>query len=423
MAKALLLLSCLFSASILVAQQTSASDTGTPSPQAPASSAPSLTGQVTGRVICGDTDAPGRFASVQLIPEKPEAFNVSALAAFGKSPDFAKALNTMMGALTKGSNLSVLTGLDGTFALDKVPAGTYYAVATLSGYESPLNQFSQAERLKAEDATLKAIEGASPKLVVQPNVAGHVELRLERGASLSGRIRYDDGSPAPGVTPILMLQQKDGTWKELTPSASPQMTDDRGQFRFSGLPTGKFAVKAALPTSQASLGIGTGSLAMHLNTGDALIVYSGGATRAKEIKPIEVGTGDDVDGIELVFPLSGLHTLVGSVLVKQDGHAVNSGTVVLLDSDTKAAVRTAMLDAEGKFRLNYILDGQYALKVSGAADIEAPAEISDLGRLLGAKPLKTYADVEVPVVVKSDLPALILQVSEPPKTASTNSSN
>jgi hypothetical protein len=49
----------LFATSLAAAQQSA--------PSAP----PALTGQVTGRVICGDTDAPGRFAGVQLIAEHP----------------------------------------------------------------------------------------------------------------------------------------------------------------------------------------------------------------------------------------------------------------------------------------------------------------------------------------------------------------
>jgi hypothetical protein len=62
-----------------------------------------------------------------------------------------------MTAMMKGSNLSAITGLDGSFSLDKAPPGTYYVVAQLPGYLSPLSQLSMAERMKADDATLKTV--------------------------------------------------------------------------------------------------------------------------------------------------------------------------------------------------------------------------------------------------------------------------
>ena len=165
---------------------------------------------------------------------------------------------------------------------------------------------------------MKSVEDLAQKIVVQASQAAHVDLRLERGATLSGSVRYDDGSPAPGVTPILMEQQTDGKWKELSTSLLPSTTDDRGHYRFYGLAPGKYAVKATLPTIQASTGLGTGPgmVSLHMNTGDALVVYSGGALREKDVKPVEVGKGDDTDGIDVIFPLSDLHVVSGTVVAK-----------------------------------------------------------------------------------------------------------
>jgi hypothetical protein len=152
--------------------------------------------QVSGRVTCGDTGQPARFASVQLIAEQPNKDPLIDPASMGKNPDFQKAMAQAMTAMMKGSNLSTITGLDGSFSLDKVPPGTYYVVAQLPGYLSPLTQFSMMERMKADEATLKAVKETAEKIVLAPNQPAHVDLRIERGASLSGVVRYDDGSPA-----------------------------------------------------------------------------------------------------------------------------------------------------------------------------------------------------------------------------------
>lgn len=391
-----------------------------PAPEAPAT----VFGRVTGRVICGDTDQPGRFATVQLISDKPSTNAFAGMQGISKTPGMERVLTAVLSTMFKGSGLSGLTGLDGSFTLDKVPVGTYYVVAQLPGYQSPLSQFSQMERMKSSPETLKAVEAEAEKIIVQANQPARVELRLERGASLSGTVQYDDGSPAPGVTPVLMSRDSEGKWKDLALALVPTPTDDRGHFRFYGLLPGKYAVKAALPTTQASVGLGPQSLGMHMNMGDALVVYSGGVLRQKDIKPIEVGSGDAIDDVQVTFPLSDLHKITGTVVAKSDGHPVNAGTVTLLDPDTKVSERMAMIGRDGTFQFNYVPDGQYTLQVSGAADTESrtPADTggfteSDVARILNSKVIKSYGSLEQPLALKGDAPDLTLQV--PDRSAAT----
>jgi hypothetical protein len=317
----------------------------------------------------------------------------------------------------KGSNLSTITGLDGTFSLDKVPPGTYYVAAQLPGYLSPLTGVSQMDRMKADDATLKAVESAAEKIVVQPNQSARVDLRLERGASIAGIVRYDDGSPASGVNPILMSMGKDGKWKELGPTGVlPVTTDDRGHYRIYGILAGKYAVKAALPTTQAMVGLGAGGVSLHMNMGDALLVYSGGALREKDVKPIELSAGAEIEGIDIIFPLDNLRTVSGQVVAKADNHAIDAGTVSLTDSETKTALRSAMIGQDGDFRFNYVPDGQYVLHVAGAADTDKSAGSdgsNDFARMMNAKTVKSYGSAELPLTLKdADQTSLSIQVPD-----------
>lgn len=372
-------------------------------------------GQVTGQVFCQDTGLPARFAAVRLVPEKPQQNPaIASAAALQKNVDFAKLMAKAMAEGMKGSNLATVTGMDGNFALDKVPPGTYYLIAQLPGYLSPLSGLSEAERMKANADTVATVQSVAQKIVVAGGASTSVNLSLERGATLSGKVTYDDGSPAPAVMPMLLMQQKDGKWKELSLlSMLPAITDDRGQFRFFGLPAGKYAVKATLPVSQAVAGLG--SVSAHMNLEDALVVYQGGALRQKDLKPIEVGDGDRRDGIEVIFPVNGLRSISGSVVAMFDKHPVNSGTVELQDPDTKTAMRTAMVGQDGTFKLSYVPDGSYVLKVT-AADTEqksgeAPAT-SDFGRMLNSKIIRSYGAAEIPLLLTGDVNGIVFQVPD-----------
>jgi hypothetical protein len=386
------------------------------------SGAAAPSGQVSGHVTCADTGQPARFATVQLIAEHPNQDPLIDPATLGKNPDVGKAMAQAMAAMMKGSNLSAITGLDGSFSLDKVPPGTYYVVAQYPGYLSPLSQFSMAERMRADDATLKAVKETAEKVVLASNQPAHVELRIERGASLSGVVHYDDGSPAPGVAPMLLKLQDDGKWKPIGPNGViPGISDDRGRYRISGIAGGKYALKAALPTTQTSIGMGggAGSVSFHMNMGDALEVYSGGVLREKDVKPIEVGPGADVDGIDIIFPLDNLHVVSGSVVAKADGHAVNAGMITLMDSDGKTTMRSGMVEQDGTFKLNYIPEGQYVLHATGASDMDqstmpsGPANpLSALNMLSKSKVLKSYGDGDLPITVKGDSTGLSIQVPD-----------
>lgn len=382
---------------------------------APASQA-AQTGQVMGHVVCGDTDQPARFATVQLISEHPPATTTFDYEKLAKEEDPEKAIGKAMAAVMKGgnSNLSAVTTLDGGFTLDKVSPGVYWVVAQFPGYLSPLSQLSPMERARASADALKAVQASAEKIEVQPNQSIRVDVRLERGAAISGTVRYDDGSPAPGVTPMLMLMGKDGKWKDAgVVSGMPASSDDEGRYRIAGLLPGKYAVKAFLPTTQVSAGLGV-MPSIHTSMGDMLLVYSG-ALHEKDIKPVEVGSGDEVGGVDVVFPIDNLHSVAGSVVAKTDGHAVNSGFISLVDSDTKTQVRGTGIEQDGSFRLNYVLEGQYVLKTAGAADTETSGNDGSSGfsGFIGhGKVLKTYGPAEMPITLKNDSTGVVLQVPD-----------
>ena len=149
------------------------------------------TGTVTGHVYCADTNAPARMASVMLEP-------VRVVDEAGTSAE---------GSHTQVTMTAVETGLDGGFAIPEVTPGVYYIIAYKAGYLSPLATFSSdvLSHPSAEDR--KRIAAAVPKITVEAGLPASVDLRLERGAAISGTILFDDGSPAADLVVHALIRR------------------------------------------------------------------------------------------------------------------------------------------------------------------------------------------------------------------------
>ena len=379
-----------------------------PAPQ----TAPSPYTTVSGHVTCGDTNHPARFAAVLLIPEKPQPDQNSDWGHVKNEEDLAKVQVKHTSQLRKSTGLSALSAIDGSFEMPRVPAGTYFVAAELKGYLSPLSVLSTGERMSGGADAIKKIQALAEKIVVQ-DAPVRVDVRLQRGGSISGVIRYDDGNPAPDVKAIRMVMQDDGKWQvdTFSPLQPATTTDDRGHYRISGLLKGKYAVRADLPANQSTTGVGPGSFDMHPNYGDALVVYSGGVFREKDLKPIEVGTGDEIDGVDLVFPVENLHLISGTVTAKTDNHPLNTGWVNLNDAETKAVLRGTKIELDGSFRFNYVPEGQYQLAIRRAGDTDSD-DPGGIIQSLNPTFLKKYQDATVPIEVKTDQTGLVVQLNE-----------
>jgi len=175
---------------------------------------------VSGHVTCGDTGGPARFAKVLLKSATPnhtgEDFMKSiqdsiqkSAAKSGESVPAAKPMTEeqkrAMANAAKGMNQatdmlnSSTVGLDGSYSFAGVKAGTYYVHAIFAGYIDPISHFSD-EDFASTDPAMRARIAQIPTITVTGTDSARVDLQLDRGSAISGRILYDDGSPAAGWT-------------------------------------------------------------------------------------------------------------------------------------------------------------------------------------------------------------------------------
>ena len=161
-------------------------------------------GSVAGHVFCADTNAPARFARVTI--EAVDDFK--GLDQNGKASPTAKAHSA--------SSVAVDTKLDGSFLIRSVEPGRYYILVELPGYLSPLAPLTQEAVELPSEEDIKRLRTILQQVTVVRGKVSRLDFRLERGASLSGTVRYDDGSPAAGLSVSLLRKDRDGILKQVS---------------------------------------------------------------------------------------------------------------------------------------------------------------------------------------------------------------
>jgi len=327
---------------------------------------PPAAGVVTGHVVFADTQRPARFALVTLV----------------RVPDKATLDADMNGEVVKHAPSVVIlngtTGLDGSFTVADVPAGDWYAVANMQGYVLPIAKVGEDDE-DYNDATLMR---EVPVVHVTANRSSDIDLALHRGGAIAGRLEFEDGSPVVGGTvridPVegksgagrLRLQYMEALNRYDTGTTQ---TDDQGRFRFAGLAPDKYLVSANVFTGNGWRLMFDGERMTHGYVGrqGIVTVYAPETFRHKDAKVYEIKGDEQIGDADIRVALSGLHTVTGRLVGKEDGQPLNWGDVGL-EPDDKEFVRNASVQADGTYRFEYVPPGTYTVTVRTAATVVDP---------------------------------------------------
>jgi hypothetical protein len=369
------------------------------------------TGSITGHVYCGDINVPARLASV----------TIQLLASVGTDPGQAAA------GSASGSNLpiSIRTDMDGNFTISGIKPGKYVVVAWLPGYLSPLARLAgETDKFGGPSGGFKrSLEQLVPSVIVVAAQTASVDVRLERGAEVSGTVSYDDGGPVVGAEVELLQQTSDAEWRAVPLSNSLVTfrngnTDDRGRFRLVGVPPGRYIIASALPLQTfwgASIDKGSVRYATSRTLNGKLEVYSGNTLRKSHAKSIEIASEETKPGVDVTVPLSKLRRIAGVLTASGDGHRLKTGVLELLYADDMSVAQRAHLDEDGTFLINFVTDGEYILRVAGG-DLddgdEAKEKASTGTAPSGRSRHQIYKDIDMPLSVHGDITNLIVALNE-----------
>src|ERR1035437_4674669 len=157
----------------------------------------------------------------------------------------------------------VFTDNEGRFAFTNLPAARYTLSVRKAGYAA---------------TTFGAIRASSPPISIEVAAGatvGGIEVRVPKGAAISGRITDQFGDPVELAIVSAMRIVPSGGRTATVPQAT-NLTDDLGEYRLGGLPAGSYLVSAAMPNLR------NGMIMNGLRNG---MIMNGVAMMASDIQP------------------------------------------------------------------------------------------------------------------------------------------
>ena len=257
---------------------------------------------------------------------------------------------------------------------------------------------------------------------MQSGLPVSVNVSIERGASVSGTVLFDDGSPAIGLN-VTVLAHSKNSWVPfgMQPVGGPNTfttTDDQGNYRIARLPARDYLVQITFSRSTEIFHFDErGRASSSSNSSDSLSFYSGGKSRQSGAGPFSLSPGEDLRGEDIQIPLSKLHSVRGSITAARDGHLPNGGSLTLLHADDKSMLSgTSLTKDEEEFTFSFVPEGDYILRVNGAADVDYVEKPNPPGSIPSsyAEPrfLRTYGSADQLIHVTSDLTGILVAVPD-----------
>jgi len=294
----------------------------------------------------------------------------------------------------------------GAFEIKNVKPGDYVVFTYAPGYLSQDDYVFPGALAPEQSGGSGPLPAFVQKIHVTAGAVVPVDLRLERGGSIEGSVRFSDGRHAHTGAQIagevavsVEVKTKEG---KVIRSGGAAHTDISGHYRFDGLAPASYVVFVALSGKMSPTNRG-------LQRGGGEIVYVGNTVRASRARVIEVRGTENHDQVDIDIPVVGLHKVTGKVVVST-GTIVDSAIVRLYPSGESDLSRATPLQADGSFSFDDVPDEQYTIDVEFHDDVEILGLTEDKTGVRMRMKKTPYENVSLAIRVDGhDPPAVILQ--------------
>jgi hypothetical protein len=204
-----------------------------------------------------------------------------------------------------------VTNANGFFDFSGIPASKYYIFATLRGYASPATQLSRFSGFGVPEhfsAAEHVLDVALERVTVASEAATEINLSLVIGGTISGRVSWQDGSPAARNSMRLIFVDCDNrhhhSVRHEDVCAYGTETDDEGNYRFEGLFTGKYIVGARAPKflNYVRKNLMWNGIPPTISCA-SFFYLTGNTANPVEAIPVEIESGIDISKIDLILPM------------------------------------------------------------------------------------------------------------------------
>lgn len=222
------------------------------------------------------------------------------------------------------SEFSGLTDNNGYFQIKNIKAGTYYAFINAPGVISPL-AYADISKPRS-DGFPDAVKDFQP-IIVNGISDIDMEIPAKQGGAVNGRVMYQNGDAAIGVK-VEILRKVENVYIPVVSNFSVIFsmigggsngfqTDDRGMYRFSGLPAGEYIVKVSEYASHSDSKTTRGyydPFESMFGSMSLLTMYYPDVFETEKAEIINVVPGQEMHDINVVIPDRSLYRVEGKVI-------------------------------------------------------------------------------------------------------------
>lgn len=241
--------------------------------------------------------------------------------------------------------LYAITDAAGHFSIARISPGRYNLEVRRAGYLTARYGQGQQPDRRGAVFTLAASQKISDLL-----------FRLQRTAVISGRVQDEDGEPIRDLN-VEAFRRTIVGGKPKIEAQRPGSTNDLGEYRIFDLPPGRYLIRAS----------GTRGASFEDSGPNYPATYFPGTTEIARASAIEVKSGDEVPGIDIVIaprPSNQTFKIHGHVLNSIPGHTDGMTVVMAIPRDNEEIESRQQFEnmhpvEKGEFEIKGLAPGEY----------------------------------------------------------------